>query len=190
MQTEIRLYWKLFYTFLKISPVTFGGGYAMISLIEKEVVEKNKFIQKEEMTNIFTVAQTLPGAIAVNAAAFIGYRVARSIGALFALLGIMLPTLIIVVLASLTYYFLQTNPIVVAAFKGIGAAVIALIAHAGYTIAKTAIKDVTTLVIALIYIILLLLIPINPIFFIVAGIVTGIVISKLKTMKREVERYE
>lgn len=189
MKAKLRLYWTLLYTFLKISPITFGGGYAMISIIEREVV-KNKLMKEEEIANVFAVAQTLPGAIAVNAATFIGYRVARTVGALFALLGIMLPTLIIVIFASFTYYYFQTNPIVAAAFKGIGAAVIALIVYAGYTIGQTAIKDATTFVIALLSIILLCLLPINPIFFIIAGIVTGIIISKLKTMKREVEKYE
>src|SRR5690625_488596 len=88
---------KLFLTFLKISPITFGGGYAMISLIQVEVVQKNNWLEEEDLLDIITVSQSIPGAIAINAAIFIGYRVAGIIGAIFSLLGIVLPTILIVV---------------------------------------------------------------------------------------------
>lgn len=182
MKGKLKIYLKLFFIFFKISPVTFGGGYAMISVIEKEIVKKGKLIEEDEIIDIFTIAQTLPGAIAVNSATLIGYRIAGTLGSIAALLGIVVPALIIVILASITYQELQNNPLVTAAFKGIAAAVIALIVYAGITIGKTAIKDVSTLIIALIYLILLILLPINPIIFILMGIITGLVINKIRAV--------
>lgn len=163
--------------------MTFGGGYAMITLIEREVVNKRKWIKKEDILDVFTIAQTVPGAVAINSAIFIGYRVAGLLGAIFALTGIILPTLIIVIGVSFTYYFFHENPIVKAAFNGIGAAVIALIVHAGFVVARTAIVDVITLLIALISIVVLLALKLNPILVIIGGFGIGMIISNVKKVR-------
>lgn len=184
MQKTTTLLWQIFYTFLKISPVTFGGGYAMISIIEREVVEKQDWINRDEIVDIITIAQVIPGAVAVNSAVLIGYRKARLLGACSALLGIMLPTLLIVIAMSLSYFLFRDNPVVEAAFKGIGAAVIALIVYAGYTIGKTAIIDTTTLVLAIVSMAILLLFNINPIVVIIGGIGMGLGISNWRIRQK------
>ncbi|MGG1639038.1 chromate transporter [Paenibacillus sp. NRS-1760] len=82
MKTEKVVLWTIFLTFLKIGPVTFGGGYAMIPVIEREVVEKRKWLETRDIADIFAVAESIPGAIGINSATFIGYRVAGIRGAL------------------------------------------------------------------------------------------------------------
>jgi chromate transporter len=185
MESKLTTLLKLFITFLKISPITFGGGYAMITLIEIEVVNKNKWIKKEDIVDVFTIAQTLPGAVAINSAIFIGYRVAGFAGAVISLIGILFPTFIIVILVSLIYYIYKDNPITKSAFNGIGAAIIALIAYAGFTIGKTAIKGITTFIITILSVLFLLFLHINPILMIISGSIIGIIELKLKTIGKE-----
>lgn len=185
METKASKLWKLFITFFKISPITFGGGYAMISLIEREVVKKHKWISNNEIANVLTVAQTAPGAIAINSAIFIGYRVAGLTGTVIALLGMLLPTIAIVIIATLFYSFFRGNAGVEAAFHGIGAAVIALIIHAGFTIGRTAILDITTMMIAIVSFLVLILFNINPILVILGGGAVGIVLHKVNLKGKE-----
>lgn len=184
MIAKIKLLRDIFFTFLKISPSTFGGGYAMLALIEAEVVRKHRWITEEDIVDIFTVAQSVPGAVAINSAIFVGYRISGVVGAIIAMLGIVLPTLIIVIIVSFFYHAFQHNPIVKSAFNGIGAAVIALILQAAYTIGKTSLIDLTTWILAIISIIVLLFLTINPIFIIIFGIIVGLGISKIKKIKR------
>lgn len=168
-RNKLKLLWRLFFTFFKISPVSFGGGYAMIPLLEKAVTKKNKWLKKEDITDVLIMAQSVPGSIAVNTATFIGYRFAGISGAVVATLGIVTPTfLIIVALASLFLSF-QHNPIIQAAFMGIRPAIIALIAFAAVKIGKTATFNKTTSIIAFITLAIFLIVPINPIFVLVAG---------------------
>lgn len=185
IKKNLKLLWTIFYTFLKISPLTFGGGYAMLAIIETEVVKKRKWIKKEDIVDIFTVAQSVPGAVAINSAIFVGYRIFGFIGAVVGLLGILIPTLIIVIIISFSYYFFHKNPIVEAAFNGIGAAVIALIVYAGVSIGKSAVIDVTTLVFTIISFAILCFLHINPIFVIMGGFIGGIAVSKLKAHRKE-----
>lgn len=185
MDSKIRILFKLFITFLKISPITFGGGYAMTTLIEIEVVNKNKWIKKEDIIDVFTIAQTLPGAVAINSAMFIGYRVAGITGAVVSLIGILFPTFLIVILVSFLFIFFKNNPIVKAAFNGIGAAIIALILYAGISIGKTAIKGKTSLFISLVSLVLLLIFHINPILMIIGGALVGLIQLKSKSERKE-----
>lgn len=176
--------WKrlaaLFWSFFRISPVTFGGGYAMIPLIEREVVERRKWMTEDEICDVLSVAGTAPGGIGVNAAAFIGYRLAGVAGATAAVTGIGLPTFIIVFALSLLFGFFSHLPMVEAAFKGIHAAVIGLIIVAAYRMAKTAIMDKTTLILTLLSTLFLLDFHIHPILLILFGLVAGIVLAKFK----------
>ncbi len=185
MKGKIKLLWTIFFTFLKISPVTFGGGYAMLSLIENEVVKKHNWIEEKELSDIFAISQSIPGAVAINSAIFVGHRVANLKGSLAALTGITFPTLIIVVGVSHAYSYIQDNRIVNAALLGIGASVIALILHAAYTVGRTAIHDRTTLIIGILSLAGLLFFQFNPIWVIVGGFIAGISICKLKVFKKE-----
>jgi len=147
---RISLLFQLFWVFVRIGPVTFGGGYAMIPMIEREISAKRKWLGEEEMDEILSLAGAAPGGVGVNAAAFIGYRLAGVKGAIAAIAGIMIPTFIIVCLLSAVYSQLADQPKVIAAMKGINGAVIALILVAAYRMAKNAIIDKTTAVTALV----------------------------------------
>src|SRR5690554_6291650 len=107
---DIRLLSQIFITFLKISPVTFGGGYAMIPLIEKEVVDKRGWMKTQEIADIFAVAESVPGAIAINSATFIGFRLAGILGAVVAMIGVLLPTFLIVMMLSIFFLQVQDHP--------------------------------------------------------------------------------
>lgn len=185
MRNKIKTVIKLFITFLQISPITFGGGYAMLPLIEVKIVNQNKWLEREDIVEVFTVAQSLPGAIAINSAIFIGYRVAGLIGALFSLLGILLPTLFIVIAVSFTYYYFIDNPIVQAAFHGIGAAIVALIVYAAITITRTMLLNITSVMIIIFSVGVLLIFPINPIFVLIGGSLLSFVIYQNKSIKEE-----
>lgn len=128
----MKKYLSLFFTMLKIGLFTFGGGYAMIALLENEFVEKKNYIEKNEFLNMVAIAESTPGPIAINAATYIGYRQLRFIGALLATSAICIPSFVIIFLISLFFdSFLSFAP-VAHAFRGIQVCVIYLIFSAGY----------------------------------------------------------
>ena len=128
--------WKLFLTFLKIGAFTFGGGYAMIPLIQREVVEKNKWLTDEDILEIVAIAESTPGPIAVNAATFVGYKAAGFFGAFFCTLGVVLPSFLIILAISFVLEAFQGLKAVQYAFNGIRAGVVALILKALITMYK------------------------------------------------------
>lgn len=188
----MKLLWNIFFTFFKISPVSFGGGYAMIPLLERAVTEKKKWVKKEDISDVLVMAQTVPGSIAVNTATFIGYRIAGFSGALMGTLGIIMPTFVIIVLLAALFLNFQHNPIVEAAFMGIRPAIVALIAFAAITIGRTAIFNKTTGVIAAFALLLFLFVPVHPIIILLAGGVTGILlnIKKMTSQKKKMPKQE
>ncbi|ANS77040.1 chromate transporter [Paenibacillus yonginensis] len=177
---RLSLLWGLFWVFFKIGPSTFGGGYAMMTVIEHEIAGKRKWMEEHEVHDMMSIAGSAPGGVGVNASAFIGYRLAKIPGAVAAVLGITLPTFLILYALSFFYTQLQHVPKVQAAFKGINGAVIGLIAVAAYKMGKNALFDRTTLVIGAASLGLLLLTGWNPIFLIMAGLVLGIAVVRVK----------
>lgn len=180
MKTNWKLLFQIFLTFLKIGPVTFGGGYAMIPLIEREVVTKRKWVKPEDVTDVFTLAESVPGAIAINSATFIGYRIAGPLGAIVAMAGVLIPTFLIIIVLSMSYLFFKDNTRMEAGFQGIRPAIVALITFAGYTIGKMAIVDKTTFIIAVCTIGILLNVPVHPGIIIVCGAILGITFNRLQ----------
>lgn len=170
----------IFICFLKIGPVTFGGGYAMIPLIEREVVEKRNWLAAKDVTDVFAVAESIPGAIAINSATFIGYRLAGLPGAIAAMLGVLLPTFLIVL--GLSVFFLQVHdhPKVEAAFQGIRAGIVALICYAGYKIGKTAVLDKTTFCVAVATVAVLFLPHLHPALIIAIGFFVGMALVAVR----------
>ena len=127
---------SLFLTMLKIGLFTFGGGYAMIALLENEFVEKKKWLEKDEFLNVAAIAESTPGPIAINAATYIGYKNAGVIGSLFATLGICIPSFCIIYVISLFFDTFLSLTLVAYAFKGIQICVIYLILSAGLKMLK------------------------------------------------------
>lgn len=138
---------KLFLTMFKIGLFTFGGGYAMLALLENEFVEKRGWLTKEEFLNMLAIAESTPGPIAINSATFIGYKTAGVLGSAFATLGVCLPSFIIIYSISLFFDAFLKLKFVQYAFLGIRACVVYLIASAGFKLLKGLKKNVLSTVI-------------------------------------------
>lgn len=133
---------QLFLTFLKIGAFTFGGGYAMIALLENEFIEKKKWIDREEFLNMVAVAESTPGPVAVNSATYLGYRVGGVAGAALSTLAVSIPSFVIIYLISLFFDKFLSLTYVAYAFKGIQVCVVYLIASAGARMLKGLEKNV------------------------------------------------
>ena len=186
-KTDFKLLFELFLAFFKISPITFGGGFAMIPIMEDVMVEKKKWIEKEKLVDIFAVSQSIPGAIAVNSATFVGYQIAGVPGALAALVGIVLPTFGIILVLGVLLASFQHNIHVQAALQGIRPVVVALIASAAYKMSRVSIVDKISLGIFTICLASLLLFKnLNLILVIFMGAFVGISIAKLSKVLKQV----
>ena len=187
----MKLYWSLFATFFKIGAFTFGGGWAMISLIEKEVVDEKKWLTKEEFLDNLAVAQSLPGILAVNISVAVGDKLRGMAGSICAALGtIILPFLIILAIAIfLTPDLIKNNETISAIFKGIRPAVTALIIAPVLTSAKSAgITWKTVWIPAVAAILIWLKLPwiSNPILYIILGGTIGyLVYTNLEKRAKE-----
>ena len=127
---------RLFRIFLRIGALTFGGGYAMIPIIEKELVHRYKLISTEDFYDALIVVQSLPGAIAINFAVFLGLKIKGKFGAFAGLMGVVLPSFIFILIISIFFFQFVDNPIVEAFFKGVRLSVVALMALAAYKLFK------------------------------------------------------
>ena len=132
----MKKYWNLFFTMLKIGLFTFGGGYAMIALLENEFVSQKKWLEKEEFLDMVAIAESTPGPIAINAATYIGYKTAGVLGSLMATLGVCIPSFVIIYMISLFFDAFLSLTYVAYAFKGIQICVIYLILSAGIKMLK------------------------------------------------------
>ena len=137
----------LFLTFMKIGAFTFGGGYAMIPLIQKEVCENKKWLNEKDISDIVAISESTPGPIAINAATFVGYKTSGFLGACIATLGVVLPSFLIISLISLVLTQFQDIRAVQYAFMGIRAAVLALILKALWMMFRTTKKKVISYII-------------------------------------------
>ena len=175
----MKLLIKLFLTFLKIGVTTFGGGYAMIANFQETIVEKKKRLTEDEFMEIITVAESTPGPIAINVATFVGYKKKGFLGSLFATLGVVLPSLVIIFVISLVLDQFMENVYVQYAFNGIKVAVAFLITRAGINLFKKMEKKILPIICFSIVLILVILFEIfsisfSSIFYILIGGVIGI----------------
>ena len=167
------MYWESFKTFFKIGAFTFGGGYAMIPIIESEIVEKRKWISKDEFVDLIAVARSCPGVFAINLSTFIGYKMKRVPGAICTTLATALPSFIIILLIALFFHSFQDNPVVESIFKGIRPAVVALIAVPTWNMALSAKVSWTNCWIPILSALLIWAMGVNPIFIILAAGIGG-----------------
>ena len=176
----------LFFTFMKIGAFTFGGGYAMLNLIQKEVVDTKGWATEQEVLDYYAVAQCTPGVIAVNCATFIGYKKHGVLGACVATLGVILPSiLIILVIASLITNFMKYT-VVKHIFGGIRPCVAVLIVNAVIRMGKKALCDWICVVIMVIsFAASLLFSSLSPIFLVLPAALAGIIIKGLKEGKKQ-----
>lgn len=177
------IYWQLFYTFFKIGSFTFGGGYAMIPLIQKEVVNNKNWIDKNEFIDMLAMAQSAPGVMAINTSIFIGYKIRGFKGSVVAALGTALPSFIIILLIAMVFTNFRTNETVERIFKGIRPAVVALIAAPLYNMAKSAGVTWKTIIIPIVAVLLIAWLGVSPIWVVLAAIVGGIFYGMFQSKK-------
>ena len=182
MKEKLKTCLTLFLTFLKIGAFTFGGGYAMIPIIEKEIVDKHGWITSEDILDIFAIAESTPGPIAINSATFIGYKIAGAFGSFCATFGVVLPSFTIISIISLVLREFSDIKAVQYAFNGIRAGVLALIIKALVSMYKKAPKDIFSYILMGASFILAAFTDINVIFVIigcgVAGLVNSLIIKR------------
>ncbi len=187
---KFKTYLSLFFTFFKIGLFTFGGGYAMIAVIQRELVEKKKWIEQEEYLDVIAIAESTPGPLAINSATYIGYKIGRVLGSVFATLGVVLPSFIIIFVISLFFdRFLQLE-YVGYAFSGIQACVAFLILSAGIKMFRGLKKSPFNLTLFLVTVVALTLLDLfalnfSTIFFILIGGTVGLVAYLLSLINKK-----
>ena len=168
----------IFWTFFKIGAFTFGGGYAMLPLLQKDIVEKRGWATDEELLDYFALGQCIPGIIAVNTATFIGHKLRGFWGAVVALLGIVAPSFIIIsVIAAFIQNFAELE-VVQHAFAGIRIAVCVLIISAVIKMGKSSIRDLPCLLVFLAALVLLILFSPSPVFIVIGAVVLGLIFPR------------
>ncbi len=172
------MYWTLFLTFLKIGMFTIGGGYAMLPLIQRDVVNKG-WLTKEEFIDIFAVAQSLPGIFAMNISVFVGYRLKKIPGSLVCALGTILPSFCMILLIALFFTQMEDNVWVEKIFKGLRPAVVALIAVPCITTARTLKLPWKVLIIPVVVALLIWQGGVPPVWIIIAAALGGLLWGKL-----------
>ena len=188
----MKKYFSLFFTMLKIGLFTFGGGYAMIALLENEFVDKKKLMEKDEFLDMVAIAESTPGPIAINAATYIGYKHAGLLGSAMATVGVCVPSFIIIYLISLFFDAFLSFTIVENAFRGIQVCVVYLIFSAGLKMLKQMKKTAFSVTVVSSVILCMLLFSIfavkfSTILYILICGLAGIVIYLIKQMKQKKE---
>lgn len=178
---------ELFWSFFKIGAFTIGGGYAMIPLMEQEIVDRRKWLGKEEFMDVMSLAQSMPGVFAVNMATNVGYKTRGAFGAIVAVLGnVLMPIFMILALAIFFRQF-SDNAIVESIFKGIRPAVVALIAAPVFKMAKTAKISWRNFWIPVLAALLIWLLGVSPVIIILVAGLGGFVYGKIKDRKEAKE---
>lgn len=176
----MRSYWNLFWTFVKVSAFTIGGGMAMVAVVRDILVVKRKWMSEDEFMDILAISQTLPGLMAVNTAIFVGYRLMGTRGSIVATLGSILPPFIIILAIAMVFTGYKDNPAIEAIFKGIRPAVVALIAVPTIQMAIRQKLDWFTGAMALITMALIAFLKVSPIYIILVVGVIAAVVAKYK----------
>lgn len=187
--TFIRLL-VLFLTFLKIGALTFGGGYAMIPIIEDEVTKKRKWISEMEILDVIAISETTPGPIAVNAATYVGYKVSGILGSIVATIGLAIPSFVIIFIISFFYQDFMKWQIIAAMFKGLKVGVILLLINALFKLKKGVKTNLIGIILFVVALSATLLFSIFDIGFrylslclILLGIIVGISLTALGKME-------
>lgn len=173
-QRGIGILWRLFLSFMKIGAFTIGGGYAMLTVIEEEVVKRRGWVAREDFLDMVVLSQTAPGILAMNISILVGKRIAGNRGALMAAFGAGLPSFVIILIIAIFLNQFQTNPYVMKVFRALRPAVIALIAVPVFNMAKTAQIGWRTVWIPIVTALLIWLTGVSPIYIILAAFAAGI----------------
>ena len=180
----MNIYLEAFGIFFKIGAFTIGGGYAMVPLIENEIVKKRKWIAQDDFMDLLAISQSAPGILAVNISIFIGYKLKGIRGSIITALGTVLPSFIIILAIALFFHNFKDNVIVELIFKGIRPAVVALIAAPTFTMAKSARINRYNMWIPVVSALLIWLLGFSPIWIIIAAGIGGFLWGQWKRRRR------
>lgn len=172
------IYLQMFISFFKIGLFTFGGGYAMIPMIEKEIVDKKSWITQEEMIKYFSLSQCTPGVIAVNTATFVGAKKKGPLGAICATLGVITPSIIIISILAMTLTKIDQYPAVGHAFAGIRPVVAVLVLSSFIKILKSSVKSVLQVILCIASFVCIVFFKLSPVIIVIIGILYGIFIIR------------
>ena len=176
----MRVLLELFLSFAKVGAFTFGGGYAMLPVIQKETVERRGWLRNEEVADYFAMAQCLPGIIGINTSVFVGHKVKGKAGGVAACLGLALPSFVFITLVAAALQNFLEYPVVQRALFGVQVVVCALIAQAVITLWKAAVKDILGLAIYIVTLALALFVNVPIVALVVASVGVGIAADAIK----------
>ena len=179
--------WRIFRTMFKVGALTFGGGYAMVPLFRSEYVDKHGWITDEDMLGMIALSQSVPGAIAINCSILVGYKLKKLPGALVAVAGSILPSLLVLTLVTYLYEAVRDNAYVAGALRGIRAAVVALLVSAFLGFMKPFYKDILSVAAFAAAFLLSIILDISSIYLILGGIVFGVTLGMLRFKKPKPE---
>ena len=182
----MKIVFQLFATFFKIGAFTLGGGYAMLSMVEKAVVDQKKWIPADEFWDMITIVQSLPGVFAVNTALYVGHKIAGRKGAAAAMLGAIIPSIVIILLLATVFREYQNHPVVERVFKGIRPCVVALILSPSLRMIKSAKLTWKTAVIPIATVFLIWWCKVSPTIIILAAIAGSLAYAVI--MERKVKQ--
>lgn len=182
-KSKAALLLDLFVTFFKIGAFTIGGGLAMLPIIEREIVDRKKYISKEEIVDAFALSQSLPGVIAINSGIYIGYRIAGVAGAVVTAFGVILPSFISILLIAVLLTTVSGNVYVSKALTGVKAGVAGVIAVTVVRLGKTVIKDVFAIILAVLAFVLTTWLDVSIVVIIAGGALAGYLYYHIRRMK-------
>lgn len=175
----MKLLFDLFLTFAKIGGFTFGGGYAMLPILQREVVENKHWAEDDELMDYYAIGQCTPGVIAVNVSTFIGYKLAGIPGGMFATLGVVTPSVIIITLIAAFLRNFADLPVVIHAFNGVRVCVCILILNAVMKLGKKSVVDKLTVAIFVAVSVLSIITNLSPIIYVILSSIVGLVSYKM-----------
>jgi chromate transporter len=169
----------LFLTYFRVGAVTFGGGYAMIPILEREVVKKKNWVTEDELLDYYAISQCTPGVIAVNAATFVGYKMKGVLGAVFATLGVITPSIVIITIIANMLSIFSDNKYVESAFKGISIAVCALVFTTIVNLVKKNVKNLFSVILAVGAFVAIGILGLSPIIVVLAVLASSLIRFKI-----------
>lgn len=184
---RFKLLCQLFISFAKIGVMTFGGGLAMLPMLERELVENKKWVKTEEILDYYAVGQCTPGIIAVNTATFVGYKQSKVLGAIFATVGVVFPSVVIISAIAAVLSNFADIPAVQHAFAGIRIAVCALITSAVIKLAKSNVKSLVQIIIAVAAFVIIAVFGASPVVVVIGSAVAGLVLGKFGLVGKKKE---
>ncbi|SHK25360.1 chromate transporter [Paramaledivibacter caminithermalis] len=186
MEENKNILWQLFKVFFRIGLFTIGGGYAMLPMLQREVIEKHKWATEEEIMDYYAIGQSTPGIIAINTATFIGFKEKGVIGGIIATLGMVVPSWFIIISIAAFFQHFADNPWIQKAFAGIRVVVVVLILNAVIKMGKKAIKDWIGMIIGIIAFIIVVFLHLSPIYVIINAGAIGILLNALRMRGKQI----